>query len=42
MNAYLEEAMEMGCMGLSTGLQYFPGLQSDAGELDSLGSTLKK
>ena len=42
MNYYLEQAMEMGCLGLSTGLQYFPGLQSDAGELDALGKTVKK
>lgn len=26
-------AMEEGCLGLSTGLQYFPGLQSDVAEL---------
>jgi len=42
MNAYLEQAMEMGCLGVSTGLQYFPGLQSDAEELDALGKILKR
>jgi len=42
MNTYLEQAMEMGCLGLSTGLQYFPGLQSDSGELDALGKTVKR
>jgi N-acyl-D-amino-acid deacylase len=39
---YLEEALEMGCLGLSTGLQYFPGLQSDTGELIRLGAVLKR
>jgi len=42
MDYYLEQAMEMGCLGLSTGLQYFPGLQSDSRELDALGKILKK
>jgi N-acyl-D-amino-acid deacylase len=42
MNTFLEQAMEMGCLGMSTGLQYFPGLQSDAEELDTLGGILKK
>jgi N-acyl-D-amino-acid deacylase len=39
---YLMQAMEMGCMGLSTGLQYFPGLQSDTNELVGLGNILKR
>jgi N-acyl-D-amino-acid deacylase len=39
---YLEQALEMGCMGLSTGLQYFPGLQSDTAELVGLGGILKR
>lgn len=39
---YLDEAMEMGCLGMSTGLQYFPGLQSDTDELTRLGAVLKK
>jgi N-acyl-D-amino-acid deacylase len=39
---YLEQALEMGCMGLSTGLQYFPGLQSDTVELVGLGNILKR
>ena len=42
MESYLEECMEMGCMGMSSGLQYFPGLQSDTEELSGLGSVLKK
>jgi N-acyl-D-amino-acid deacylase len=42
MEGYLEEAMEMGCLGLSTGLQYFPGLQSDTAELTSLGAIVKR
>ena len=39
---YLEQAMEMGCMGMSTGLQYFPGLQSDTDELVGAGGVLKR
>ena len=39
---YLTQAMEMGCLGLSTGLQYFPGLQSDTDELVGLGNVLKR
>ncbi len=39
---YLEESMEMGCLGLSTGLQYFPGSQSDTQELIKLGKVLKR
>ncbi len=39
---YLEESLEMGCLGLSTGLQYFPGLQSDTAELVGLGGVLKR
>ena len=39
---YLEQALEMGCLGLSTGLQYFPGLQSDTAELVGLGGVLKR
>jgi len=39
---YLEQALEMGCLGLSTGLQYFPGLQSDTDELSGLGDVLKR
>jgi len=38
----LDECMEMGCFGLSTGLQYFPGLQSDLEELLGCGKVLKK
>jgi len=42
MKGLLNQALEMGCLGLSTGLQYFPGSQSDTEELVELGSTLKK
>lgn len=42
MEGYLEEALDMGCLGLSTGLQYFPGLQSDTAELTGLGAILKR
>ncbi|HOL16493.1 MAG TPA: amidohydrolase family protein [Bacillota bacterium] len=39
---YLDTCMEMGCFGLSTGLQYFPGLQSDQDELLGCGKVLRK
>ena len=39
---FVERAMEMGCLGLSTGLQYFPGLQSDTEELLGCGRVVKK
>jgi N-acyl-D-amino-acid deacylase len=32
----------MGYLGLSTGLQYFPGLQSDTEELTRLGAVIKR
>ncbi len=38
----LSECLEMGCLGLSTGLQYFPGLASDSAELVALGRVLRK
>ena len=38
----LDTAMEMGCLGMSTGLQYFPGVQSDTAELTGCGRILKK
>ncbi len=38
----LEECMEAGCVGMSTGLQYFPGSQSNTEELVELGRVLKK
>jgi N-acyl-D-amino-acid deacylase len=37
MEATLAEAMEQGAFGFSCGLQYFPGSQSETGELVSLG-----
>jgi len=36
MKALLSECMEAGAMGMSTGLQYFPGLASDTWELTEL------
>ncbi len=39
---YLDDSMAMGCFGMSTGLQYFPGLQSDLNELQGCGKVLKK
>lgn len=39
---YLEASLEMGCVGMSTGLQYFPGLQSEKEELDGCARILKK
>ena len=38
----LEQAMEEGAFGMSTGLQYFPGSQSDTDELVALGKVLSK
>jgi len=40
MKRSLEESMEAGAFGLSTGLQYFPGLFSDTGELVELAGSL--
>lgn len=42
MKRLLEECLEAGALGMSTGLQYFPGNQSDTGELISLGRTLAR
>jgi N-acyl-D-amino-acid deacylase len=42
MSRLLEECMEAGAFGLSTGLQYFPGNQSDTEELVELGKVLSK
>lgn len=38
----LAEALEAGALGLSTGLQYMPGSQSDTDELLRLGRELKR
>jgi len=38
----LEQALDEGAAGLSTGLQYWPGNQSDTRELVRLGRVLKK
>ncbi|MHB8896115.1 MAG: N-acyl-D-amino-acid deacylase family protein [Candidatus Geothermincolia bacterium] len=42
MAGLLDECMDAGAYGLSTGLQYFPGNQSDTEELVTLGKTLAK
>jgi N-acyl-D-aspartate/D-glutamate deacylase len=42
MSRSLDQSMEEGCIGLSTGLQYFPGLKSDTRELVELGRIVKK
>lgn len=42
MGRALELCMDAGCLGMSTGLQYMPGLQSDTRELVALGGVLKK
>jgi len=42
MERTLEECLDAGCIGMSTGLQYMPGLQCDTRELIHLGKTLKK
>lgn len=36
MQALVREAMEQGCFGLSTGLEYLPGLYSDTAELAAI------
>ena len=42
MKRLLEESMEAGAFGLSTGLQYFPGLFSDTEELVKLSEPLAR
>lgn len=42
MRRSLEEALDAGAVGLSTGLQYFPGSQSDTEELVQLGQVLHR
>ncbi len=42
MRRLLEESLEAGAFGLSTGLQYFPGLASDTRELVELSRPLKR
>lgn len=42
MGAALDAALEEGAIGLSTGLQYVPGSQSDTRELLQLGKVLRK
>lgn len=42
MAAELDRALEEGAIGLSAGLQYYPGNQSDTSELVRLGKVLKK
>lgn len=42
MTRKLEECLEQGAVGLSTGLQYMPGSQSETRELVELGKVLKK
>lgn len=42
MGRALEQALDEGAVGLSTGLQYVPGSQSDTRELVRLGAVLKK
>ena len=41
MSAMLQEAMEAGAIGLSSGLQYFPGMFSETEEIASLAKVLK-
>ncbi len=42
MKKLVEEAMEAGAIGLSTGLQYFPGSQSNTDEIVELSKVVKK
>ncbi|MDP8222160.1 MAG: amidohydrolase family protein [Candidatus Lernaella stagnicola] len=39
---WLEESMDEGALGMSTGLQYFPGSQSETGELIDLARVLAR
>lgn len=38
----LDACMDQGCIGMSTGLQYFPGLKSETRELVELGGVIAK
>lgn len=38
----LDDCLDAGCIGMSTGLQYMPGLQSETDELVRLGRVIKK
>jgi N-acyl-D-aspartate/D-glutamate deacylase len=38
----LDQCLEEGAIGLSTGLQYYPGSQSDTREMQRMGQVLKK
>ncbi len=42
MGRALDQALEEGAIGLSTGLQYYPGSQSDTREMQHMGGVLKK
>ena len=42
MSRALDQALEEGAVGLSTGLQYYPGSQSDSREMQAMGRVLKK
>ena len=42
MKRVLEESLEAGVFGLSTGLQYFPGSEADTAELVELAGSLKR
>ncbi len=42
MGRALDQALEEGAIGLSTGLQYYPGSQSDTREMQHMGKVLKK
>ncbi|NOZ85150.1 MAG: amidohydrolase family protein [Deltaproteobacteria bacterium] len=42
MRNLLEESMEAGALGMSTGLQYFPALASDSNELEGLAKVVSR
>jgi len=42
MGLLLDRSLEEGAFGMSTGLQYFPGSQSDTDELVALGGVIKR
>jgi N-acyl-D-amino-acid deacylase len=42
LNRIIEEAMDAGCIGMSTGLSYYPCANADYDELKALATTIRK
>ena len=42
MGKELEACLDAGCLGMSTGLMYYPSVQAEQGELQSLGRILRQ